>query len=199
MRSLASWWPALPACGRGLGKELRLGLGLAVLLVTVQSTPANAQPAAQRTPQFGAALNQAMAGMAAAQNAMEALLREPDIARQAASDEVVRAALTALQAQVVALQQAAEKLQGSASPDTTAQMEPPADALAVCRANNAKLLSVGHDILHLYESRSFQSLLVGQYEPLLGLYRVELENIVQDNDDKLRDLQVFTDPKVSKP
>ena len=195
MRTLASRWPASPACGLGLG----LGLGLAVLLVTAQSTPANAQPAAQRSSPFGAALNQAMAGMAAAQNAMEAVLREPDIARQAAGDEVVRAALTALQAQTVALQQTAEKLQGSASPDTTGQMESPTDALAVCRANNAKLLSVGHDILHLYETQSFRSLLGGQYEPLLGLYRVELENIVQDNDDKLRDLQVFPDPKVSKP
>lgn len=193
MRLRASWRLVLPACG------LKLGLGLAVLLGTAQSTPASAQPTAQKTPQFGAALNQAMAGMAAAQNVMEVLLREPDIAHQAASDDVVRAALTALQAQATALQQVAEKMQRSASPGTTTQMEPPPDALAVCRANNAKLLNVGHDILHLYESQSFQSLLVGQYEPLLGLYRVELENIVQDNDDKLRDLQVFPDPKVSKP
>ena len=58
--------------------------------------------------------------------------------------------------------------------------------LATCRAENAKLTGVANDILHLYRSQSFRSVLVGSYEPLIGFDQVKLENIVQDYEDKIR-------------
>ena len=71
--------------------------------------------------------------------------------------------------------------------------------LQACRAKNARLVALGEEILHLYETRSFRSLLLQSYEPLLGLKRVELENLVQDYDDKLRDPAAAGPPGASKP
>ncbi len=57
----------------------------------------------------------------------------------------------------------------------------------VCAAANTKLIGVANDILHLYQTQSFRSILLGSYEPLLGLKKVELENTVQDYEDKIQD------------
>jgi hypothetical protein len=170
-----------------------------LVLLALAWAPSGRASAQQAPQQFGPALKQAMAGMAAAQAALEALLRQPEIARQAAADEAVRAALAALQAQTVALQQAVQGIQATAPAAGAASAAPQPDQLAVCRANNAKLLAVGHDIMHLYESQSFRSLLWHSYEPVLGLWRVKLENIVQENDDRLRELEVYPDTKGTRP
>jgi hypothetical protein len=150
---------------------------LAGVLLVPLATPC----AAQNGPRLGPALSQAMAGMAATQSALEALLRDPDAAAKAAADPAVRAALAALQGQMMSLQKVVERMQ-VAAPGGAA-----GDLLAACRAVNVKLLAVGHEILHLYETQSFQNLLARSYEPLLGLYRVKLENLMQDYDDKLLD------------
>jgi hypothetical protein len=58
--------------------------------------------------------------------------------------------------------------------------------LGVCEGKNTRLLAVANDILHLYRQQDFKSLLLMSYEPLLGYKKVELENIVQDNEDRVR-------------
>jgi hypothetical protein len=57
----------------------------------------------------------------------------------------------------------------------------------ICTAANTKLVSVANDILHLYQTQGFRSLLLASYEPLLGLKKVELENTIQDYEDKILD------------
>lgn len=63
--------------------------------------------------------------------------------------------------------------------------------LGVCKQSNAKLIATARDILHLYETQDFRSLLLKSYEPLLGLKRVELDNMVQDYEDKIADTRFF--------
>jgi chromosome segregation ATPase len=63
--------------------------------------------------------------------------------------------------------------------------------LGICKTANTKLISVAEDILHLYQTRGFRALVLGSYEPVLGLRKVELENTVQDYEDKIRDQQYF--------
>jgi len=162
-----------------------------IALLAAFSPPALAQQA----PQFGPAVNQAMASMSAAQSALEDLLRHPDVARKAASDQAVRDAMGAVQAQAAALQQVAQRVQAAAAPAG----EPPVDPLTACRAANAKLLKLAHDILHLYETEDFRALLLRSYEPVLGLYRVKLENLVQDKDDQLRDQECLPGPNTGPP
>jgi hypothetical protein len=170
----------------------------AVLLALALAARAGGAARAQPPPQLGPALNQAMAAMPVAQAALEALLATQDAARAASGDPAVQAALTTLAAQATALAQAAQRLKAINPPPGAAAAAPP-DKLAACHAANAKLLAAGHDILHLYETQSFRSLLVRSYEPLLGLWRVELENIVQDQDDRLREQEIPPDSKESQP
>jgi chromosome segregation ATPase len=59
--------------------------------------------------------------------------------------------------------------------------------LGFCKTANTRLIGVANDILHLYRTQDFRSLLIGSYEPLLGLKKVELENVVQDYEDKIAD------------
>lgn len=58
-------------------------------------------------------------------------------------------------------------------------------------ATNQKLAQVATDILHLYQTQSFRQLLWKSYEPLLGLWEVKLENLVQDYDDKIYNLRIY--------
>ena len=63
-----------------------------------------------------------------------------------------------------------------------------AHALAVdttCKAANTRLIAEAEDILHLYETPKFNMLLIANHERLIGFKRVELENLVQDYDDKI--------------
>ncbi len=62
--------------------------------------------------------------------------------------------------------------------------------LGACTTANGKLIATAHDILHMYESQDFRSLLLKSYEPLLGLKRAELENMVQDYEDKIYDAKL---------
>jgi hypothetical protein len=76
-----------------------------------------------------------------------------------------------------------------------ASLKAAAATLEACKSANAKLIDVSEDVLHLYESDSFRSLLLKSYEPILGLWKVKLENIVQQYDDKIHDQEYFPPTK----
>jgi len=112
----------------------------------------------------------------------------------------LQAQLKAAQAQLANGQQINAKLQGdvqgslalarqkdSESRQLAAAQKAESHALDVCKATNAKLIDVSEGVLHLYESQSFRSILLKSYEPVLGLAKVKLENLVQDYDDKIQD------------
>jgi hypothetical protein len=57
-----------------------------------------------------------------------------------------------------------------------------------CEAKNAELYRIGEEILGLYDKKDFFDLVAG--EPVTKLKRVELENTMQDYEDKMRDNQI---------
>jgi chromosome segregation ATPase len=65
------------------------------------------------------------------------------------------------------------------------QMRP---RLQSCEAKNAELYKIGEDVLDLYDKKDFLDIVTG--EPVTKLKRVELENIMQDYEDKMRDNKV---------
>ena len=72
-----------------------------------------------------------------------------------------------------------------------------AQQLETCESNNVKLLQVNRDLLGQYENKGlFDSLM--QREPVTGLKGVELENIVQDYQDRL-DRLVFRKKEAATP
>jgi chromosome segregation ATPase len=110
------------------------------------------------------------------------------------------AALQAARAQNAALQQSLSKYQGavqqaqdiarakdSESQRAQAGLRSNFTALETCKATNKKLIDVSEQVLHLYQDRSFIWVLRKSYEPLIGSAKVDLQNIVQDYDDKIRD------------
>lgn len=60
-----------------------------------------------------------------------------------------------------------------------------AEKLGLCKQSNDRLIVVSREILHLYQTQGFRALVLGSYEPLLGLKRVELENLIQDYEDRI--------------
>jgi chromosome segregation ATPase len=115
--------------------------------------------------------------------------------------------LAAVQQQNVQLQQNFKGLQAAANnliKSIETRDKAASDAIAAqttaCQAQNQKLAATAEDILHLYQTQSFRSILLGSYEPILGLDRVKLENIVQDYDDKIYAHRVAQpDPGASQP
>lgn len=65
----------------------------------------------------------------------------------------------------------------------TAQLRQRAES---CEAKNLALFTVGNEILDRYAGRDFSEALAAK-EPFLGFKRVELQNLVQDYQDKLLD------------
>lgn len=59
-----------------------------------------------------------------------------------------------------------------------------------CETKNAELFSVGNEILDRFASQDLGDVLAGK-EPFLGLKRVELQNLVQDYQDKLLDQKLY--------
>lgn len=57
-----------------------------------------------------------------------------------------------------------------------------------CEAKNAELYKIGEEILGLYDKKDFFDLVAG--EPVTKLKRVELENTMQDYEDKMRDNEI---------
>ena len=58
-------------------------------------------------------------------------------------------------------------------------------ALDVCIDRNVALFAASRDVMRAYADVGFRSLLLGNVEPVLGLRRVRLENVLQDMEDKL--------------
>jgi hypothetical protein len=111
-------------------------------------------------------------------------LSNEEIARMEASARTLEAGLKQWQD---AYQKAAELARGKDAESRAASARA-AEAErqgAACSAANTKIAAVANDILHLYKSQSFRSLLLSSYEPLLGLKKVELENTIQDYEDKI--------------
>lgn len=125
---------------------------------------------------------------------------------KAADLAALQAELRTAQAQGEALQQANAKLQGNyqtaaelarskeeAERQASAGLRANTAALQTCKATNAKLIDVAEQILHLYESQGFRSVLLRSYEPVVGFEKVKLENMIQAYDDKIHD-QEYVEP-----
>jgi septal ring factor EnvC (AmiA/AmiB activator) len=160
---------------------------------------------------------QAQADLQKAQAEKAALQAQLDAAnaKVAAAPAIKPSDLEALKAQVqqaqqqgASLQQLNARLQANLDSTTAAaqakdeQSRRAAQALKsslatldACKLANAKLIGVSEDVLHLYESQSFRSILLKSYEPVLGLAKVKLQNIVQDYDDKIHDQEYFGQSK----
>jgi chromosome segregation ATPase len=67
-----------------------------------------------------------------------------------------------------------------------ADLELKTGLVAACQETNARLYDVGREILAAYENKDLGDVLA-QDEPFTGLKSVEIENIVQDYQDKLLD------------
>lgn len=68
------------------------------------------------------------------------------------------------------------------------------DGIGACEAKNAQLLAAANEILGLYETPEFRTLVTRSGEPLLGIWRVRLENIVQEHEDRIAAGRFFRDP-----
>jgi chromosome segregation ATPase len=126
-----------------------------------------------------------------------------EAAKHAISEEVVtrlQDEVRSAQTQVTALQTALKQWQDANQKATdfarakdaesklaTARATESERQASICTAANTKLTGIANDILHLYRSQNFRSLLLSSYEPRLGLKKVELENTIQDYEDKILD------------
>jgi len=63
--------------------------------------------------------------------------------------------------------------------------------LELCEQKNAQLAAVAGEILGLYQNEGFLSVWRGSFEPMFGLKRVELENILQDYQEKILDERFY--------
>ena len=195
--------PALAAAQESVEDRMRDALRQAVSeMRAAQDQAAQAQADLAKSEAEKAAL-QAQLGAAVAR-----LSTEP--AKPAARPEEVgalQARLRAAEAQAAGVQQQAGRLQSSYQAAAelarqregernaaTSELKQKAAALGVCEAANTRLIAVAEEILHLYETQRFRSLLLKSYEPVLGLARVKLENTVNDYDDKIRDQQYVPAP-----
>jgi chromosome segregation ATPase len=145
-----------------------------------------------------AQLDQAKRERDALKQQLEAARNAPPVADPQVAQ--LRDAVAALQQQNGALQTGLQKWQtgyqqaadlarakDSESRQLGGRLTQQSSRLEACAAANGKLIAEANDILHLYRTQSFRSLLVGSYEPLLGFKKVELENLVQDYEDKIED------------
>jgi chromosome segregation ATPase len=154
--------------------------------------------------------SQAQTQLTQAQNDLAALKQKFDadeaklaqLAGTAKPDEIkqMRANLQSAEQQNASLQASLLKFQGAVSQaQNAAQQQTQAretaekglqsntKALQTCKAANAKLIDLSEQVLHLYQDRSFLWVLRKSYEPFVGAAKVDLENLVQDYDDKIRD------------
>jgi chromosome segregation ATPase len=99
-----------------------------------------------------------------------------------------------------ALQQAQDfaRAREGESKQAAAGLKADMQALETCKATNKKLIDVAEQVLHLYQDRSFLWVLRKSYEPLIGAAKVDLENTVQDYDDKIRDQEYVPPPSFKK-
>jgi chromosome segregation ATPase len=131
------------------------------------------------------------------------------LAGTAKPDEVkqMKADLAAAQQQNAALQASLGKFQGAVTQaqdsarksDANRQialkgLESNTQALQTCKGANAKLITLSEQVLHLYQDHGFIWVLRKSYEPFVGAAKVDLQNLVQDYDDKIHD-QEYIPPR----
>ncbi len=73
-----------------------------------------------------------------------------------------------------------------------AQLGTSNSSLASCQTKNAELFNLGNQILDAYSHKDDLFGSIANREPFTGLKRVELENIVQDDRDKLMDNHIIS-------
>jgi len=160
-----------------------------------QDQAAQAQSDLQKVQQDKAALQtqldaanaRAAEGAAKPAAAPEALTRaQADLAASRQQTASLQQALTKYQLayqgvanQAHGLDEAGRRIQAGLTAET--------GALETCKTANKRLADVSENILQLYQSQSFRSLLLRSYEPLVGSAKVKLENMIQDYDDKIHD------------
>jgi chromosome segregation ATPase len=157
-----------------------------------QDQAAQAQADLQKAQQDRAAvqaqLDAALAKLAEAKPAAPAA----DLARLTETLAATRQQAAGMQAALTKYQSAYQQLAAKAqAQDTQDQMlsrglQGQTHALESCKAENTQLVGVAEDILHLYQTQDFRSLLLRSYEPFIGSAKVRIENLVQDYDDKIR-------------
>jgi chromosome segregation ATPase len=71
-----------------------------------------------------------------------------------------------------------------------AQLASSTNGLASCRTKNTQLYTVGNQILDAYSHKDDLFGAIADREPFIGFKRVQLQNIVQDDQDKLYDNEI---------
>jgi chromosome segregation ATPase len=128
---------------------------------------------------------------------------KPEVDVQAMTDEIAT-----LKQENAGLQASLAKWQGAYREAAGAAQERDAEAkrldaslkvseqtLAIAKDENTKLVATAEDILHLYRTQDFHSILLWSYEPVVGLKQVELQNMVQDYEDKIYNLKFIGNEK----
>lgn len=111
------------------------------------------------------------------------LVAELDRLRAAMRDSQAR--LISVQQQVQAQAQAQQRELATRLSEEQQGRARSQKALDICIDRNGALFAASRDVLRSYSDQGFRSLLLGNVEPVLGLRRVRLENVLQDMEDKL--------------
>ncbi len=177
---------------------------------SVEQMRAAQDQAAQAQAQLAAAQQErdaAKAAQAAAEQKLAAAAAKPaakpeelaamqaQLRAAATQDEQLRAAIGKMQAAYAQVTEVARGKIAEAA-QSSAGLAADTRALATCKAANTRLIGVAEEILHLYQTVGFRSLLLRSYEPVVGFARVKLENLVQDYDDKIHD-QEYVPPRAA--
>jgi chromosome segregation ATPase len=173
------------------------------LRAALRQSVSEMRAAQDQAAQLQAQLTQAQSDMTALKakfDADEAKIAQLGGAPKPGDLKAMQAQIDAAKAQNAALQEGLSRFQGavqqaqgvarekaSESQQAQAGLKANTQALETCKATNKKLIDVAEQVLHLYQDRSFLWVLRKSYEPLIGAAKVDLENIVQDYDDKIRD------------
>jgi multidrug resistance efflux pump len=164
--------------------------------------------AQDQASQAQAQLAQAQADLAAMKakfDADEAKIGQ--LSGNSAADKALKAQVDAAKEQNAALQSSLSKYEGAVqqAQDLARQKDAESQraqaglrsnftALETCKTANKKLIDVAEQVLNLWHDQSFIWVLRKSYEPIVGAAKVDLENIVQDYDDKIRD-QEYIPPR----
>jgi chromosome segregation ATPase len=165
-----------------------------------QDQAAQAQSDLQKAQQDRTALQTQLDAATAKQAEAKPAAPPADLARMNDALSASRQQAATLQAALAKYQTAYQGLSAQAqAQDRQGQalshgLQGQTQALESCKAENRDLMKVGEDILHLYQTQDFRSLLIRSYEPLIGTAKVRLENLVQDYDDKIHN-QEYVAPR----
>jgi hypothetical protein len=183
-----------------------------LLFFLVSAAPATAQDASTED-RLRDALRQSTADLRAAQDNQTALQAQVDqltkqvaqLQAQAQPTPPPAAATAPLQQEISTLQQQNNQLQAglqkwqtayaqaatiARAQDLQAKQETASSTAAQSQLNsctqaNTQLVATANSILNLYQTQSFRALLLKSYEPLIGLWQVKLDNIVQNYQEKI--------------